>query len=596
MTSTAHLRILIADHEPRRARAIKVTLAKFWSHRARVATTAREAHKAVDEVLNGQFTCSAAMVAYQLGGPEYLRILDRLRASSNVILVLIDEQAGSPGLTLGLKPLVAPPGVFPEQVELVASLQAIFGPPPHELPEIQNLREFDDALRRQVQTLHPGEDLKEGCRIVAGIVGGLFRRPQRLAQFKLGSIGQGFSGAKVFRIAYREPGDHGTWHRRVLKLTQEKDRDKCLNEVASYRELRKGLAGGVFELIPEIYGAEESTGPDCCPVEAEGWLGIAYKYLHDERYSFFDFAEVYLSPSRCLRKVQRTHPTYAPSDLPARFIESLTTQLQIWYGRGAHLGTPQPLWSAGEPPAPSRGVAQFPPYCFTQREKWRIIEALHNLEPYGRSLIRKMWGRCMEQALRCLPTGDREGRRICASLGATLVLRTHVHGDLNAHNTFMALGCDVPFLIDFACYQSNGHAVHDFARLEVAIKFDLMSREENGAPDGLDLNSQPFGSWCDAEDWLSTWPALTAPLPPRVESEESVARAYRLCRYLRQRAGEVHTAICPASARSSIDFRRSYEVSLLFETLRAIRYDTLPHLKRILAVYSVSLIVEHLDV
>ena len=43
------------------------------------------------------------------------------------------------------------------------------------------------------------------------------------------------------------------------------------------------------------------------------------------------------------------------------------------------------------------------------------------------------------------------------------------------------------------------------------------------------------------------------------------------------------------------DFECGYHAALLYHTLRAIGYDTLPQLKRIFAVYSVGRIVDRLQ-
>lgn len=78
-------------------------------------------------------------------------------------------------------------------------------------------------------------------------------------------------------------------------------------------------------------------------------------------------------------------------------------------------------------------------------------------------------------------------------------------------------------------------------------------------------------------------------------------RAFVLCRFIRQKAEVVHDSFVGSAERVSgshprlPDFEVGYLAALLYHTLRAIGYDTLPHTKQILAVYSVGRIAERLD-
>jgi hypothetical protein len=135
--------------------------------------------------------------------------------------------------------------------------------------------------------------------------------------------------------------------------------------------------------------------------------------------------------------------------------------------------------------------------------------------------------------------------------------------------------------------------VQDCARLEVAIKIQLMGREEQNAASGRDLNIRRFPRWCEGEDWLARWPTDDTGLSDAVPRDRSVQRACALCRYVRRRAREIHDQLVEPSG-SRPDFELCYNAALLHHTLRAIGYDSLPLLKRIFAVYSAGKIVESL--
>jgi hypothetical protein len=157
----------------------------------------------------------------------------------------------------------------------------------------------------------------------------------------------------------------------------------------------------------------------------------------------------------------------------------------------------------------------------------------------------------------------------------------------------MALDRQMPFLIDFACYRSRGHAVQDFAWLEAAIKIELMGREVDGAPDRRDFDIDEFDKRCDAEDWLSQWPLDDADLRAKFGEDSPVARAYQLCRHLRQRAVEILNDALPGRLPLPA-IRLSYSASLIYHTRHTARCDSLPHLKRVFAIYSVGTIMSDL--
>ena len=316
-----------------------------------------------------------------------------------------------------------------------------------------------------------------------------------IRQLTLRGIGQGCSGASVFRLHYREAAGGTLSRKRVLKLTPDQDRAKCEHELRSYGEISKELGDDIFSLVPKI---EAAHGSALVPAEYEGWLGVIYTYLRSKRFALFDLADIYLRPEQCLAEATKAgavlSSTPLATDLAEHFLNSLSEHLAGWDRSSHSIHKTTVLWVHEKPTNERWQPPQLPPYGFALREKWRIIEALQSVAPYGASLRRCRWRQTSGKVLSCVSPGSRPPRVLRVLTSPQPTLLAHVHGDMNANNVFLALGCNVPFLIDFACYQSQGHVLQDFARLEVALKLELMGREEGTAPPGKDLNSASFDS------------------------------------------------------------------------------------------------------
>jgi hypothetical protein len=176
------------------------------------------------------------------------------------------------------------------------------------------------------------------------------------------------------------------------------------------------------------------------------------------------------------------------------------------------------------------------------------------------------------------------------------VLVSPVHGDLNAKNVFLWLEHpDQPFLIDFPYFQESGHAMQDFARLEVEMKFALMDRQLESPPNrdwAFDLTLTQVPGWCRLESLLHSDRWETAHL-------DCVAGVYpnnilltlELVRVLRRSAREVQGR--DADAQASFD--NEYLPALLYHTLRAIGFESLVEFKRLVAVRSAARIIEKLS-
>ena len=155
------------------------------------------------------------------------------------------------------------------------------------------------------------------------------------------------------------------------------------------------------------------------------------------------------------------------------------------------------------------------------------------------------------------------------------VLLSPAHGDLNSSNLLLWLDdLSHPFLIDFPSYQTNGHALQDFARLEVEVKFMIMDRQNiPGAAPALDYTHSQLPLWKEFEDHV-----LAAELPdpgPVWQNNghrESVDICLQLLQKLRACAIEIQKV---KRSESDPDFFTEYLPPLFYHTLHAISYPSL---------------------
>jgi hypothetical protein len=165
------------------------------------------------------------------------------------------------------------------------------------------------------------------------------------------------------------------------------------------------------------------------------------------------------------------------------------------------------------------------------------------------------------------------------------------HGDLNANNLLLWLNeASHPFVIDLPYFQSLGHALQDFARLEVEIKFSLMDRQLDSDPlllPALDHTDTQISLWNEMEDHLlgKSWADKKTGWRAGGYTENAEL-CLQLVQNLRARALSIQTQ--PMDGSAPVEFLAEYLPALLFHTMRAIGYSSLPVFKRLLAVYSAS--------
>lgn len=605
MTGRSSIRVLLVDDDLERKKAIKDALKKHWQAQVDTPQSKEQAlSKIKQRHSDPKEHRDIVLVAYGFDGLGYIEVL---RAACNLLGARVAMIAGSAGLeppSAGgpIYPLVIGPGDRVAGQALVPSLAPVLGPEQRTPPAMsldpgpQPDAGKRELLRLQVCALDPEGDFRRGEKVLCELLQQLVNQ-----DFTVHPMGQGFSGAKVFLVSYEGVGTGSGRQLRVVKLTSEANAWKCDHEVKSHWEAAQVLNQAEFRTVPEIFGNRDASSETVVPAYTAGWYAVMYNLLGSQKFDLADFEQAYLAPSLYVPNLSGDVSRLLDSrniTLPQFFLEHVFERLKLLYHADCRVEKRQ-VWcrkelSKGQPPV-------FPPYRSTQWEKAAILQSVESLAEYGRSLLSCDW----QTACECVRSVV-ESNYAVGEVMRLLEERKHpvllcpVHGDLNANNILIVLlEMGLVFLIDFAVYQSAGDAMQDFARLEVAIKLQLMGREQEG-PRAKDLSSEEFERWCAAERWLAETfvGASSDPLPT---SGTSTERAYRLCQELRKLAAQNHDQLVQKVARESPeqlkygtpDFRLSYQVALLYHTLRAIRY-TLPHLKRILAVYSVAEIVRTL--
>jgi hypothetical protein len=590
MSPSHPTRVLLIDDNPARADTIKQTLEACWHVcvEVQVAATPQAALN-----LSARESFDIIMQSYGSCRDCASNVLTQRTARLRVIIVDREFQQLPEGTHAQI---VVPEHIPPRDSGLIHDLRAFMGACPPLSLALANRDRLSPEVKLQIRWLDPRGDYEKGKQVLIELVSQLL---PPVGQFEVHPLGQGFSGAKVFCISCAAAGRAIN---RALKLTPTASYQawKYEHERKHYRDIWDQLGGDVLALMPAIYNPTQDDDGKPRVVRSENWLAMLSTLHAGNRLCVADFEEVFLNPDAQIANMRAIVPSHVtlPADrntLPGFFLDRLLTELEGWYNRtckdpGASRRT---LWALSEPREDEPPA--FPPYRFKAWERTRIIESIYALDRYGPCLLPAQWTTCRNCVLGCVPLGDTLVLQLRPFLEESPVLLSHVHGDLNARNVRMALSRGLPFLIDFACFQPAGHTVQDCARLEVAIKVELMGLDKAGAPDAKDLDPAEFAKWCSAERWLLTWPDNIGSLPIDQCGDTYVKRAYTLCHDLRSHAKAMHdrlVAKAGAAWNPVPDFVRSYEAALLYHTLQAIRYDSLPHVKRIFAAYSVNRIIE----
>lgn len=578
MTLFQPKKVLLVDHVVRRAKAIRATLIKTWGMEPVVAKSLAETRQ-----LGRASDRPFALLMVAFGANEYRTILGDMSepnlstAMTSRLLITEDSRIPYPNFIPG-GVIVIPSDVTANDPALVSELTRKLGPGQSPLPSMGE-DNWPDSLTNQIRWLDQDGVLANGKMIIQHLVSQL---DPYIRSFQLMPLSQGFSGANVFKLTAIQRHGKEAATDLVLKLTPTAKHQayKCQHEIAKHAEIKKSFNLGIINHVPNLISC-----PGNEPAECEKWLAVMYDCVTHEELRVTDLERVMLESEQCVAAAPNTGPA---SRLTKDVLQRLIEALERWYTHDKQRAVRnKALWTTDD--APEHAPPKFPSYCFGSWEKNDILGAIHQLSPYGKSLLAADWEPGCKQVLRFIGA-DRDSTLPTVLTKKQPVLLSRVHGDLNANNVLIELGSQLVLFIDFACYQDQGHLVQDLARLEMALKIELMGREDRG-PLGQDLNSTEFGLWCEAEQWLQSWPDA-AVTPAAFEKSESVKRTFTLCLLIRNAAERIQREL---AADHKLDPRLSYEASLLYHTVRSLRFASRPHLKRIFSVYSTLLLAQRLD-
>jgi hypothetical protein len=442
-------------------------------------------------------------------------------------------------------------------------------------PDVDLYDATDLLLDRQVRGLCVEGRLVQGKAHLANMIRDLEIPPCR--SVRVGRLSQGYSGALVLRVEI-DHGDEVSHY--VIKITKTSDQWKLKREIEHWPIAWKTL--DPHKLMPRT---PELILPKLGMLKEHGLVGsgnscaVCYRFLGGPAGRFFDLETVYLGfdPNGLVASGPATSV-----DPAVKLIGDLLVILRnAWYARVRTKRSP--LWLADD--AEYGELRVFPPYQLTAWEKAFTLGSLEKLARLGRRLLGEQeWVVSAGKIERWLRGDHPHFDHLGLSLPVTI---SHVHGDLNANNILIWEDHQRPFLIDFACFQQDGHAMQDFARLEAEIKFALMDREDAVEDLAFDHSSHRLPIWCLMERDLASahWAKATMPLGGR---ERFVARALRLIQSIRQEARKTWAQGPGGGPPETNGFLTEYGASLLHHTLRAIGYETLSPFKRLLAVFSAA--------
>lgn len=477
------------------------------------------------------------------------------------------------------------------------------------------------SLREQIRSLSDSRNLKDGEGILARLISRCLDC-SRIEKVEIKQIGQGRSGASVFRLCVETKPDATTGIKNqefVLKLCQANDVWKLESEVRGHMLANQGLGHpGYREHLPKLNPAyvpcwelghlEKTRQPNQYLVRNGPWHAIHYDFLGGNRFGkFIDLETALVAPAKQLK--EELAITEAAIELirankvqlvRAGILETVLQWLcENWYannGIGYVQRKEMKAWDVGD--APEQEYIALPPYKLTGRSKGWIQSFLNSQEAeIGERFFNTDWKRSRDKVFR-LVSEDQPTDTQLGKLGELLpMVLSPVHGDLNVNNILLWLKHKHPFLIDFPFYQGAGHALQDFARLEVEIKFALLDRQKDSPTQHLKAFEHTYSQmqiWQEMENCLlDQWDRKVSRWMSKGYAK-NVQLCYELVQLVRRKAREVQqNDLCNGPA--ACDFLTEYWPPLLYHTVRAIGYPSLSVFKRMLAVYSAGSILTKLN-
>jgi len=453
-----------------------------------------------------------------------------------------------------------------------------------------SLDESDRSLREQVKSLGKDSNLEDGKSKLRHLLGAFLS-----GNIHLHRLRSGLSGAVVFRVQVGQPAGQGAQF--LLKLSTV---DWKLREEAHRHEIVKAGIKWVREYIPKLRNPKTGMRDNGKVVSWGGWHAICYEFLGGEKFGpLIDLQEALIGESKEIlsNPIATPHPSAQGLSDTDRFRATALDKLLVWLQREwcandvhSKRETQRP-WRAAD--AEEGKYDCLPPYCLTGQAKGWILDFVNGSEAQiGKRLLPEAWETLTSRIERF--TDQKESYGVPKLDKDMSMILSPAHGDLNANNVLFFFKLDDPiFLIDFPMYQECGHALQDFARLEIEIKYALMDRQQNSPPGQLaafDLTSSQFQLWCELEEHLQ---APNWEEPKQWSSagfHDNVYLSWYLVREVRRAARSVQRRNLKAD--ESPHFEDEYLCPLLYHTLRSITYKSLSIFKRLLAVYSSAKLLE----
>lgn len=494
---------------------------------------------------------------------------------------------------------------FPHSVETTDQVNA--------LAKVTFWNQSDGTLRRQFRSLSELHDVDDGYEQLLHLLRQSLGSDTFL-KLELKSMGQGKSGAQVFRVVATRKQDT---KEHVLKLRDTLT--ELETEVRGYNQARE-MTGvpGYRQHLPIL-------GKPVSPIDglhAERkyitqygrWFAINYDFLGGGNFGKFIDLETALiaAPAELKEKTKGTQYEFGSngaSQLMQYRVKVFQTVLEglcnLWYRKKAFSSRKlETIWKIQD--APEEQPAVLPPYQLTRIAKGRIQVFLDSqAATIGRRLF-SQWQENLENVL--ILVRDSSSVADLGRLGGSIPFTmSPIHGDLNSNNLFLWLEhANYPFMIDLPSYQRAGHCLQDFARLEVEIKLALLDRQRESPTNPLaayDYTVSQVPLWIELVDRLLADRTLdgsrlmtTQSGPIRWKAmgyKNNVELCYRLVMLLRQKACEIQQEILDSGTKPTA-FADEYLPALLYHSVRAIGYPSLTVFKRLLAVYSAGSIFERL--
>lgn len=476
------------------------------------------------------------------------------------------------------------------------------------------------ALREQIRGLSERRNLQDGKEHLARLISRCLDC-SNVDRIDIKALGQGKSGASVFRLCVEAKLDGATKVKKqefVLKLCPAGAVWKLASEVRGHMRANQGLGHPGYRVhIPALNKAYRPSGelvqfgetpqPNLYIVRSGHWYAVHYDFLGgDEFGEFVDLETALIAPVKELQKkiagtgfAVKLSSAKKSSEVRARIMETILQWLsENWYtnsGTGYVRREEMIVWESGD--APEQEYIAMPPYKLTGKSKGWIQSFLNSQEAEMGARFFNDWEEHRDKVFRLVSEDTPETAQL-GKLGEPLpVLLSQVHGDLNANNILLWLKHKHPFLIDFPFYQQAGHALQDFARLEVEIKLALLDRQKDSPEKKLKAFEHTYSQmpiWQEMEDrLLKRWEEKTTDWSSKGYAG-NVKLCFELLQLVRLRAREVQqNNQCPGPAPG--DFLDEYWPALLYHTVRAIGYPSLSVFKRLLAVYSAGSILTKLN-